>query len=50
LRFECLGIREVDDAGGNGGNLRDLRGAKTPRPGDDLKASNNDENDNNEYP
>ena len=38
LRFECLGIGEVDDADGNGGNLGDLRGAKTSRPGDDLEA------------
>jgi hypothetical protein len=37
LRFECLGVGEIDAANGNGRNLGDLRGAKPSRPGDDLE-------------
>jgi hypothetical protein len=37
LRFEGLGIRDVDDADGNGGNFGDLRSAKTSRPSDYLE-------------
>ena len=38
LPFERLGIVNLDDAGGNGEKLRQLRGAETPRSGDDLEA------------
>jgi hypothetical protein len=37
LRFECLGVGEIDAANGNGRNLGDLRGAKSPCSGDDLE-------------
>jgi hypothetical protein len=37
LRFECLGVGEIDDANRNGRNLGDLCGAKTSRPSDDLE-------------
>ena len=38
LRLQCFGIGEVDDADGNGCSLGHLRGAITPRSGDDLEA------------
>ena len=38
LRLQRLGIGEVDDADGHGCGLGHLRGAVTPRSGDDLEA------------
>jgi hypothetical protein len=38
VKHQAPSPRKVDDADGNGLNLGDLRGAKTPCPGDDLKA------------